>query len=234
MRKAIAAKGGLAASVLRAAALCALPVSAPAAFADPPGAGRAAPLPAVGRISYGDHPALGAPLCSATLVAPDLILTAGHCVRDTAPQALRFRAGYRHGAFAAEARGAAVIRPLLPGGLAGDLALVRLDLPIPPGAAAPLALAPRTAQGLRMIAYRRDMPEMRSDGACGVLLQRGATLGLDCSAVSGNSGAPLLQRGDAGWQVVAVMVAQDRQGRIVRSYAVVPPADLAAEIAPPR
>ena len=36
---------------------------------------------AVGRISYGDSPTPEAAICSGVLVAPDLVLTAGHCVR---------------------------------------------------------------------------------------------------------------------------------------------------------
>jgi hypothetical protein len=43
--------------------------------------------------------------------------------------------------------------------------------------------------------------------------------------VSGNSGAPLLQRDGDGWRVVAVMVAS-AQGWPVRSWAVLPPAAL--------
>ena len=53
-------------------------------------------------------------------------------------------------------------------------------------------------------------------------------LGLDGPVVSGNSGAPLLQAGGAGWQIVAVMVASGRGP--VQSWAVLPPEALLAQI----
>ncbi|MFT4152041.1 MAG: serine protease [Paracoccaceae bacterium] len=214
--------------IARALVFLALLTGAAPLRADPPGADAPLTFPAVGRISYGDRPLPGAAICSATLVAPDLILTAGHCVKDAVPQAVHFAAGYRHGRSAGGAQGVAVIRPAAATGLAGDLALVRLDHAL--AGVDPLPLAAREVTALRMLAYRRDAPQMRDDVDCRVIVQQGAALGLRCPAVSGNSGAPLLQRTEQGWQVVAVMVAQDRQNRIVRSYAVVPPADLVQAI----
>lgn len=199
-------------------------------MADPPGADWPVALPAIGRITYGETARPGGAICSATLVAPDLILTAGHCVRDADPQAVKFSAGYSHGRGVAEARGLSVIRPAGRMGLAADVALVRLDRAIPGNVVVPLPLALRQTTALRMIAYRRDAPEQRGDQDCRVVVQYATSLGLRCPAVSGNSGAPLLQRTEDGWQVVAVMVAQDRQNRIVRSYAVLPSDDLAQAV----
>ncbi len=47
---------------------------------------------------------------------------------------------------------------------------------------------------------------------CHTLATRHGLLGLDCPVVSGNSGAPLLQRTEWGWQVVATMVASSSTG----------------------
>lgn len=202
-----------------------------------PGAG-AEDLPAaVGRISYGDAPAPGAAICSGTLVAPDLVLTAGHCLRGAAedPASIRFDAGWSGGKPAARRRGATVI--LLEGtpaaGMAGlpeDVALLVLDAPFPPEAVAPLPLMDPAGSSFTLIAFRRDAPDQppRHD-ICATVITVPGLLGLGCAVVSGNSGAPLLTREGTGWRIVAVMVAASRAGP-VRSWAALPPAALRQRI----
>ena len=208
------------------------------------GAGLAqGPPAAIGRISYGVNLQAGDAICSGVLVAPALVLTAAHCVRIDDPAAIRFDVGWTEGRGLAVGRGAEVIfapRDAVGAGVlagpVGDLALVVLAEPIPIAVATPLSLTDaeaRPGDRFTLIAYRRDAPDrpQRSD-ACMLLATVPGFLGLSCPAVSGNSGAPLLEWDGTGWRIAAVMVATSRVGT-VRSWAAILPLALRARIVPP-
>lgn len=180
---------------------------------------------AVGRLNVA-----GQGHCTGTLIAPDLVVTAAHCLilRTGAvirARRLHFLPGWRMGAFAAHLRGTALAMPpdyAAAPRYADDIALVRVR----PAGGSPPAPAPlpvsedRVRAGLAVAAlsYGRDRAEALSMQAdCRIGARRGPLLWTNCEAVPGVSGAPLLRRGPQGAELVGVLVAGGDEGPLAAS-----------------
>lgn len=221
-------------------------VGAGFASAQPPGHQRSMSVaeqalwPAIGLITYGPSP--DASICTASLVAPDLILTAAHCVSQEGiamdPAIIRFSAGARDGGNVASRTGKTII--LAKGAeqktwiMESDMALVVLDSAIDPELVAPLPLQdgsdPRGEA--EFIGYRRDARDKAQIAAgCALHRQQPPVFGLGCSVVNGNSGSPVLQRGPEGWQIAGVIISYADGEDGVYALAVVPGDDLRRQIA---
>ena len=159
---------------------------------------------AVGRLNIS-----GRSMCTGSLIAPDLVLTAAHCLysphdgRKVNPRRIKFEAGL-NGRRAKAARKVvkAVQHPGYEHRTSGraqtgyDLAVLRLDRPISPQKIRPLTLAAAPGRGdqvdVLFYSYHKATTLNRQN-ACQVLAARQAMLVTTCLVDFGASGSPVLQ-----------------------------------------
>ncbi len=174
--------------------------------------------PAIGRAFDPNNPGRG--FCSGALIAPDLVLTAGHCAGGTASpdpaQQSLFQAGIFNSDAVAERR--IIARTRHPAYKIdgqhrpdNDVGLWFLDSPITN--ITPLPLSTLDTNGppdtLALLGYHRAVP-FRLSGRkdCKHLGSGNGLTTVGCRVVSGNSGSPILQQTETGWEIVAVTSSQ--------------------------
>ncbi|WP_209507230.1 MULTISPECIES: trypsin-like serine protease [unclassified Ruegeria] len=180
---------------------------------------------AIGRLDVRE-----ASYCTGTLIAQDMVLTAAHCAVDRrtgetyAPEDITFRAGLSNGSALAERQvtqiavlpGYASNNPLSHEGVRMDVALMRLNEPIPYSIADPFVLHSGRVSGneISIASYGRGRSEaITRERSCRVLDRRQGLITFDCDVTFGSSGSAILAKNGSRWQVLSVVSAVGTNGR---------------------
>jgi protease YdgD len=194
------------------------------------------PWQAIGRLNQAGARAH----CTGTLVAPDTVLTAAHCVysqaasRWLAPGDLVFVAGFRRDTDAGYSRGKTIRRSpqadptaVNADSIAHDWALITLETPLAVRPVEVRTLPPAAANNathLETAGYAQDRPYLLSlDDGCRIRERTfgGKVLVTDCDSTRGDSGAPLLWRDGDTVQVIGVFsAATEASAKAAGSFAV--------------
>jgi V8-like Glu-specific endopeptidase len=175
---------------------------------------------AVGRINM-----KGAGFCTGAMIAPNLVLTAAHCVFDPKtgkkldPSRINFLAGWRQGRAAAEGKARrTIVHPDYVHGksakverVAVDIAVIELEHPIRNAAIVPFERykRPNIGDPVKIVSYAKGRSEMPSlEEACEVLGKDPRVLVLSCNVNFGSSGSPIFVMHEGKAKIASVVSAK--------------------------
>ncbi len=174
----------------------------------------------VGRLNLGTRG-----FCTAALIAPDLILTAAHCLYDKQTggrfpiEQMKFLADWRLGRAAAYRSIRRAVQPKdyvyssedKIARIGHDLALLQLDQPIRLASIQPFETGTdvKTGDAVGVVSYAKDRPDAPSlQQMCHVLGMQPGVVVLNCDVDFGSSGAPIFSIRDGVARIVSVVSAK--------------------------
>ncbi len=180
---------------------------------------------AVGRLDIGDEG-----FCTGTLIARDIVLTAAHCALDKAtgrpyaPGEVTFRAGLSDGQALADRKVIQIAAhpefvvnaPVSAPRVRVDVALMRLEEPIPYSIADPFALhSGRISDSeISVASYGRGRAEaITRQRSCNILQRAQGLISFNCDVTFGSSGSAILAKNGPRWQILSVVSAVATDGR---------------------
>ncbi|MFY2823304.1 trypsin-like serine peptidase [Ruegeria sp. MALMAid1280] len=180
---------------------------------------------AIGRLDFGTRG-----FCTGTLIAQDLVLTAAHCAFDKktgktyTPGEVTFRAGLSYGKSLADRDIVQIaVHPdylnhpeLSAASVRADVALMRLEQPIPYSVADPFVLFNGGVVGkeVSLASYGRGRSEaITRERSCNILQRRQGLITFNCDITFGSSGSALLARNGPRWQILSVVSSVGTDGR---------------------
>lgn len=172
---------------------------------------------------------VGRSACSGTLIAADLVLTAGHCVLRAdgrgaiAPRGVAFRTGAYPGFIAHQFRASdVVVHPFfiatdhgMAQRMGHDGGLVRLDEAVPPEVALPIPVVDPGPPGSSafLASYRGGRGERARERRCPVIQEGQDVVLLSCDVRPGESGSPILVSESGRLGLVGIVSASSQVKR---------------------